>query len=166
MTNETTRSITVHSIAETETLGKRLAELLPDGSVVALTGTLGAGKTRFVQAFAEASGVSPGTVASPTFVLLHEYDGDRPIYHFDAYRLSTAEEFRRLGPDDYFEGTGVSFVEWADKFPDVLPRERLEIRIIVQNNETRRFVLSAVGSKYEPIIAQLARAFARGDISY
>ncbi len=138
----------LNSLAETDRFGRFLAERLPDGAVVALIGTLGAGKTRLVQAVAEASGVPKGVVSSPTFVLLHEYDGDRPIYHFDAYRLASAEEFRRLGPDDYFEGTGLTFVEWADKFPDVLPAERLEIRITVQENDVRCCELTAFGERY------------------
>ena len=138
----------VHDLTETDRFGRFLAERLPDGTVVALIGTLGAGKTRLVQAVAEASGVLPGVVVSPTFVLLHEYDGDRPIYHFDAYRLSDADEFRRLGPDDYFEGNGLTFVEWADKFPDVLSKERLEIRITVLDDDVRRFDLVAFGDRY------------------
>jgi len=145
-----------HSLAETDQLGRLLAERLPDGTVVALIGTLGAGKTRLVQAVAEASGVPKGIVSSPTFVLLHEYDGERPIYHFDAYRLADADEFRRLGPDDYFEGTGLTFVEWADKFPKVLPDERLEIRITVQDDDVRSFELVAFGARYAELTRQLA----------
>jgi tRNA threonylcarbamoyladenosine biosynthesis protein TsaE len=146
----------VHDLTETDRFGGLLAERLPDGAVVALIGTLGAGKTRLVQAVAEASGVPKGVVASPTFVLLHEYDGKRPIYHFDAYRLADADEFRRLGPDDYFEGTGLTFVEWADKFPDVLPGERLEIRITVLDDETRRFELTGYGNRYAELLRSLS----------
>ena len=137
-----------HSLEETDCFGRLLAERLPDGAVVALIGTLGAGKTRLVQAVAEASGVPKGVVSSPTFVLLHEYDGKRPIYHFDAYRLADTDEFRRLGPDDYFEGNGLTFVEWADKFPTILPDERLEIRITVRNGEARRFDITGFGERY------------------
>ena len=138
----------VHNLTETDRFGQFLAERLPDGAVVALIGVLGAGKTRLVQAVAEASGVPKGVVSSPTFVLLHEYDGERPIYHFDAYRLANADEFRRLGPDDYFEGTGLTFVEWADKFPEVLPKERLEVRITVLDDDVRRFGLTGFGERY------------------
>ena len=95
---------------ETEHLGKILADLLPDGSVIALIGTLGAGKTRLVQAVAEASGVARGEVGSPTFVLIHEYFGTRPLYHFDAYRLHDDDEFQELGPEEYFNSQGLSFV--------------------------------------------------------
>ena len=151
----------VHSLVETDQFGRLLAEGLPDGAVVALIGTLGAGKTRLVQAVAEASGVPKGVVSSPTFVLLHEYEGKRPIYHFDAYRLADAAEFRRLGPDDYFEGTGLTFVEWADKFPEVLPDERLEIRITVLDDDMRRFELSAFGDRYNQLDIDEADGFLR-----
>ncbi len=137
-----TRIFETNDIAGTVELGRHLAETLPNGTVVALIGTLGAGKTRLVQAVAEWSGMEPGTVSSPTFVLLHEYEGQRPIYHFDAYRLASAEEFRNLGPDEYFDGTGLTFVEWADKFPEILPREHVEIVIDVLSETGRRFKIS------------------------
>ncbi len=139
------------SPAETDRLGQVLARNLPDGSVVALIGTLGAGKTRLVQAVAEASGVASGTVSSPSFFLLPEYEGDRPIYHFDAYRLASEEDFLRLGPDDYFEGDGLTFVEWADRFPAVLPAERLEIRIEILDEQGREFRLLPVGERYHTV---------------
>ena len=134
---------------DTERLGTKLAESLPDGSVVALIGTLGAGKTRLVQAVAEASGVPKNTVSSPTFVLIHEYDeGDRPIYHFDAYRLEKESEFQALGADEYFDGFGLSFVEWADRVPGAIPPEHVCIEIEVISDEQRRFIISARGEKY------------------
>ena len=142
---------------DTERLGTILAELLPDGSVVALTGTLGAGKTRLVQAVAEASGVPKNTVTSPTFVLIREYDeGDRPIYHFDAYRLERESEFRALGPDEYFDGFGLTFVEWADRVPNSLPPEHVTIEIEVLSAESRRFTISAVGDKYAEFVERLS----------
>jgi tRNA threonylcarbamoyladenosine biosynthesis protein TsaE len=149
-------TINVTNLAATDSLGRLLAETLPDGAVVALIGTLGAGKTRLVQAVAEHSGVVSGEVSSPTFVLLHQYDGDRPIYHFDAYRLNDEEEFRRLGPDDYFEGTGLTFVEWADKFPAVLPEERLEIQIGITGDTARCFRFTAYGNQYAAALQSLS----------
>ena len=143
-------------LSATDRLGQLLAESLPDGSVVALVGTLGAGKTKLVQTVAKYVGNVEETIASPTFVLLHEYDdGNRPIYHFDAYRLETAEEFRRLNPDDYFEGSGITFVEWADKFPQILPVNHLEIRIEPLDETSRRFHLIAHGAEYETVIQRL-----------
>ncbi|GHT14755.1 tRNA (adenosine(37)-N6)-threonylcarbamoyltransferase complex ATPase subunit type 1 TsaE [Planctomycetales bacterium] len=140
-------SVTViaDDITATDNLGKILAEHLPVGSVVALIGTLGAGKTTLVQAVAQHLGIGSDTVSSPTFVLLHEYDGDTPIYHFDAYRLENEAAFLQLGPDEYFEGDGITFVEWSDKFPSVLPESHLEIRIDVLGETQRRFTLTDRG---------------------
>ena len=140
----------------TDRLGQWLAEYLPDGSVVALIGTLGAGKTTLVKSIAKYTGNAEETISSPTFVLLHEYNGgDRPVYHFDAYRLETAEEFRRLSPDDYFESAGITLIEWADKFPQILPEDHLEIRIEPLGETDRRFHLIAHGTEYESVVQRL-----------
>ena len=149
--------IEISDLPATDRLGRLLAERLPDGSVVALVGTLGAGKTKLVQAIARYTGNAADTVSSPTFVLLHEYtDGERPIYHFDAYRLESAEEFRRLSPDDYFEAGGLTFVEWADKFPQVLPDHRLEVRFELTGETSRRIHLIGHGTEYESVISATA----------
>lgn len=147
--------VPVSDLSATDRIGRLLAETLPDGAVIALVGTLGAGKTRLVQAVAEASGVDQGTVSSPTFVLLHEYDGDRSIYHFDAYRLADEAEFRQLGPDDYFEGSGLTFVEWADKFPAILPEDHLEIHIEIVDDDRRRLTLQARSDHYKNVFETL-----------
>ena len=149
-------TLEIPDLSATDHLGRLLAENLPDGSVVALIGTLGAGKTKLVQSLAKYTGNAEETVSSPTFVLLHEYlDGDRPIYHFDAYRLESAEEFRRLSPDDYFESAGITLIEWADKFPQILPATHLEIRIESLDTTVRRIHLVAHGTQYESVIAKM-----------
>jgi len=151
----------IADLSTTDRLGRHLAENLPDGSVVALVGTLGAGKTKLVQAIAKYTGNAEETISSPTFVLLHEYiDGTRPIYHFDAYRLETAEEFRRLSPDDYFEDIGITLIEWADKFPQILPAHHLEIRIELIGETQRRVHLIGHGTEYESVARQSANEFA------
>jgi tRNA threonylcarbamoyladenosine biosynthesis protein TsaE len=143
-------TIDVRNCAETEAFGHRLAQHLFPGAVVALIGTLGAGKTHLVRAIAEGLGIAnPNVVTSPTFVLIQEYQARLPIYHFDAYRLAAEREFADLGVHEYFEGTGVCLVEWADKVPTCLPKERLEIRITITGEETRRFEIVGVGAKYE-----------------
>jgi tRNA threonylcarbamoyladenosine biosynthesis protein TsaE len=139
-------TVVADDVQATDNLGKLLAEHLPVGSVVALIGALGAGKTTLVQSVAQYLGVDGDTVSSPTFVLLHEYDGDTPVYHFDAYRLETESAFLQLGPDEYFEGNGITFVEWSDKFPAVLPKNHLEIRIDILGETQRRFTLTDRGS--------------------
>jgi len=154
-------SYVAHDETETDHLGACLAQLLPDGAVIALIGTLGAGKTRLVQAVATASGVPSGTVSSPTFVLIHEYEeGDRPIYHFDAYRLETETEFQNLGPEEYFEGFGLSFVEWADKIPKVMPQERIEISIEILDVTQRQFNIFCHGKSYNRFFEQISKKLA------
>jgi tRNA threonylcarbamoyladenosine biosynthesis protein TsaE len=109
---------------------------------VALIGTLGAGKTRLVQAIAQQCGIAPENVSSPTFVLCQEHHGRRTLYHMDAYRLRDDDEFLQLGPEEYFESDGITLVEWADRVIDCLPAERLEIRIEVVDHTSREFRFS------------------------
>ena len=145
--------------AATSALGAALAEALPDGAVVGLCGTLGAGKTRLVQAIAEASGVDRREVVSPTFVLVHEYQGRRPVYHLDAYRVRDEDEFLQLGPEEYFDGDGLTLVEWADRVRGCLPPDRVEIHIELSGPESRRFEIVLLGATYEGVIERL-RAWA------
>jgi tRNA threonylcarbamoyladenosine biosynthesis protein TsaE len=142
----------------TAALGAALAEVLPPGTTVALCGTLGAGKTRLVQAIAEASGVDRRQVVSPTFVLIQEYRGRRPLYHIDVYRLRDDAEFMDLGPDEYFESDGLVLVEWADRVQDLLPRDRVEIHIQVTGERSRRFEITARGERYAELAGRLSAA--------
>lgn len=141
---------------DTDRLGAALAELLTPGSVVALVGTLGAGKTRFVQAVAAALGQPRDEVTSPTFVLVNEYLAGRlPVYHFDTYRLRDEDEFRELGPDEYFTGAGITFVEWADRFERLLPKSYLRIEITPVGATEREFTVSAVGTENDAVVEKL-----------
>ena len=144
----------------TRLLGAALAEALPDGTTVALCGTLGAGKTRLVQAIAEASGVPRGDVVSPTFVLIQEHRGRRPIYHIDVYRLRDEEEFLQLGPEEYFESPGLTLIEWADRVERCLPPQRIEIHAEVTGPESRRFEVLDPAGQYQAVIDQLRRRLA------
>ena len=152
-----TVTIAIPDLSATDRLGRLLAETLPNGSVVALIGTLGAGKTKLVQSIAKYTDCED-IVSSPTFVLLHEYTtGSRPIYHFDAYRLENEAEFKRLSPDDYFEGQGLTFIEWADKFPAILPDDHLEVRIELLGGEERRVHVMGRGVEYEMVAKSLGK---------
>lgn len=134
-------------------LGHAIAARLFPGAVIALRGPMGAGKTFLTRAIAEGLHViEPAAVNSPTFVLIQEYDADLPIYHFDAYRLNTEAEFRDLGVHEYFAGDGVCIVEWADKFPDAMPAERLDIQIEPKSSEARTVVLQAMGDRYRSFL--------------
>jgi tRNA threonylcarbamoyladenosine biosynthesis protein TsaE len=114
-------TIRVESEAETARLGCAIAALANPGLVLGLVGPLGAGKTRLARAIAEALGVDPAAISSPTFVLIHEYEGRLPVYHFDTYRLESSPAFESLGVADYWDGDGVCLVEWADRVRSSLP---------------------------------------------
>ncbi|HET6878756.1 MAG TPA: tRNA (adenosine(37)-N6)-threonylcarbamoyltransferase complex ATPase subunit type 1 TsaE [Pirellulales bacterium] len=141
----------------TQKLGIALAKALPRPAVVALSGTLGAGKTRLVQAMAPGIGIDPGQVTSPTFVLLHEYVGDSPLFHFDAYRLTSDEEFWQLGAEEYLYGRtgGIAVIEWAERVAACLPRERLDISIAVAGPTERQFDVTAHGEPYQQALERL-----------
>ena len=146
--------------ADTRQLGAALAEVLPPGSTVALVGTLGAGKTRLVQALAEACGVPHETVVSPTFVLCQPYHGRRTLFHLDAYRLADDDEFLELGPEEYFESDGLTLIEWADRVSRCLPPERLEIHIHVTGETERTFEITALGGELALSVGTLAERLA------
>ncbi|MEZ6068364.1 MAG: tRNA (adenosine(37)-N6)-threonylcarbamoyltransferase complex ATPase subunit type 1 TsaE [Planctomycetaceae bacterium] len=141
----TTITLTSSHESATRQIAAIVAEILRPGDVLCLHGQLGAGKTRFVQGLAAALGCESDFVNSPTFVLVQEYAGRLPLYHFDAYRLRDADEFAELGGEELLGGNGVCCIEWATKIAEILPRERLEITIEVTAAESRRFLLQAVG---------------------
>ena len=110
-----------NSPAETEAIGRQVAEHIDVGSVLALKGDLGSGKTLFVKGVVNGLG-SSADVTSPTFTILHEYRGGRlPVYHFDLFRVENPQALARLGLDEYFFGDGISVIEWADRFPEFVP---------------------------------------------
>ena len=146
------------SEAATDRLGAQLADVLPPGTVVALVGTLGAGKTRLIQGVAAALGIPREEVTSPTFVLIHEYSGGRwPVYHVDAYRLRDEDEFLQLGPEEYFDGDGVTLIEWADRVEHCLPRDHLQIHMEVTGDIQRRITIRASSPALEPLVEEMKR---------
>ena len=134
------------SVAGTIALGKRLGERLDRGDCVALEGGLGAGKTVLVKGIAAGLGVADcSQVTSPTFVLVHEYEGTIPLYHVDLYRLGPGEtDLTDLGADEML-ATGVVVIEWAEKARPSLPRGRWQINITITGESSRRFVVTRVG---------------------
>ncbi|HEV3259919.1 MAG TPA: tRNA (adenosine(37)-N6)-threonylcarbamoyltransferase complex ATPase subunit type 1 TsaE [Gemmataceae bacterium] len=150
-------TLEVADLEGTLAFGRRLGLRLFPGAVVALVGPLGAGKTHLVRAVAEGLGIADSRVVnSPTFVLIQEYTARLPVYHFDAYRLRTPAEFSDLGVHEYFEGDGVSLVEWADRVEACLPAEHLRITIAVTGETSRRLLVEGFGERYEAVVKQLA----------
>jgi tRNA threonylcarbamoyladenosine biosynthesis protein TsaE len=124
---------------ETEAFGRQVSENVRAGDAIALTGGLGSGKTQFVKGLVAGLGATtPAT--SPTFTLIHEYPGGRlPIYHFDFFRVEDRPSAERLGLDDYFFGDGVSVIEWADRFLELIPKNALWISFETKS-ETQRAI--------------------------
>lgn len=140
---------------ETDRFGARLAAALEPRTVVALVGDLGAGKTRLVRAIAVALGVDPGEIGSPTFVLVREYAGRLPLYHFDTYRLADVDEFLELGADELLRGEGVCLVEWADRVAEVLPDDTLRIEIDHTGDTERRLRINGATGRAARIVNRL-----------
>lgn len=148
----------------TERLGRLLGEILLPGTVVALNGELGAGKTVFARGVASGLGVKE-TVSSPSFVLMNIYQGKVPLYHFDFYRLEEEEELLELGLEEYFYSQGVTLIEWAEKFPAALPETRLEIEIVKDANDlenSRIITFIARGNLPESLFEELRKVVAFG----
>lgn len=125
------------SEAETIALGHRIAAELPAKAVVLLIGNLGAGKTTLAKGIVEGLGAAaPEEVASPTFTLVHEYGGGR-VYHIDLYRLEEEREVATLGLDELFEREAVVLIEWGERFPQLMPADRMEIRLRAREDDTR-----------------------------
>jgi tRNA threonylcarbamoyladenosine biosynthesis protein TsaE len=149
--------------ADTHRLGHALARALPQTATLALVGTLGAGKTRLVQAIAAGCGIDPSGVTSPTFVLCQQYHGGHLLYHLDAYRIRDLDEFLELGVEEYFDGPGITLIEWAERVAECLPVDHLEIQIEITAAETRAFELVAHGPESAAIIDRLAKELTQAE---
>jgi tRNA threonylcarbamoyladenosine biosynthesis protein TsaE len=131
-----------HSDEETQALGRQFAKMLPDRGVILLIGELGAGKTTLAKGIVEGRGITSGEdVSSPTFTLIHEYGQPVGVYHIDLYRLNTLDEARRLGLEDLFEQPALVLLEWGERFPELLPNQRIEIRLSHKGEENRLIVI-------------------------
>lgn len=123
-----------------QAFARKLAEEVKEGDILALVGNLGTGKTTFTKYFAEALGVKE-VITSPTFNIVKEYESGRlPLYHFDVYRISDPEEMFEIGYEEYFFGTGVCVVEWADLIEELLPEKTKYIYINHGKNAQSRIV--------------------------
>jgi tRNA threonylcarbamoyladenosine biosynthesis protein TsaE len=138
-----------HSSADTQWLGERLGHLLMAGDIVCLYGELGSGKTVLMQGMARGLGVShERAVRSPSFMLIHCYQGRVPVYHADLYRLEGLADIAEIGLCDLLGGDGVAVIEWADKLDSLLPSERLDVRLSHHTEETRLITINPQGERY------------------
>jgi tRNA threonylcarbamoyladenosine biosynthesis protein TsaE len=137
---------------ETDQFAAKFASFLRPGDVIALEGDLGAGKTTFTKGLARGLEIKK-TVNSPTFTIIKEYHGRMPLYHMDVYRV--ADSFEDLGFDEYFEGEGVTVVEWAHLIEEQLPANRLTVFLYQEGHEKRKIVFEPKGERYEQLCKEI-----------
>lgn len=142
--------IEVENLKQTAYLANKLVTHLKPGQIIALEGDLGAGKTAFVRFLVDALGGDINQVSSPTFALLHIYEGSLEIYHFDVYRFSDSNEFIEAGFEEYLYANGISIIEWAPLIRDILPPETLWIHIALNegyDSTARTFTIEGLANK-------------------
>jgi tRNA threonylcarbamoyladenosine biosynthesis protein TsaE len=139
-------------LEDTQLFSERLASSLQPGDVITLEGDLGAGKTAFTKGLAVGLGIQKN-VNSPTFTIIKEYQGKMPLYHMDVYRLE--DSYEDLGFEEYFNGNGVTVIEWAHIIEEQLPNERLNINIYHQGNDSRKLVIKTTGKRYEQLCKEI-----------
>jgi len=145
-----------HSIQETLGVGRTIARNLQGGDIICLYGQLGSGKTLLTKGIAWGLGIKKDTITSPTFVLLNHYARAKiPLYHFDLYRLKTSRDIQEIGYEEFFYGSGVTVIEWADRLGPLLPREHLRVNLEIRQGTTRTLELKAVGRRYQELITML-----------
>jgi len=150
-------SIGLLSLKHTRKFGEVLGEIAEPGDVFTLQGPLGAGKTALTQAIARGLGVDPRIyVTSPTFSLLHEYQGRIPLYHLDLYRLAGEEDIESLGFQEYFSGNGLTVIEWPERLGSLMPAERLNIELAISGEECRTVKLTGYGDSWKKRVAEIA----------
>ena len=140
--------ITAYSEDDTIELAQNIESEKFPNMVICLNGELGSGKTVFAKAFAKADGISEN-ITSPTFTIIKEYEGELKLFHMDVYRLSDIKQ--DIGIEEYFTKKGVCIIEWSDLIEDILPKNRLDIKIKIVDEDTRQFVITPHGKKYEDL---------------
>ena len=144
------------SASETARIGKTIGSRLLPGDVVALVGELGVGKTQFIKGLAAGVGIENSAyISSPSFTLIQEYPGEMPFYHIDLFRLGREREVEELGLDDYFQGRGITAIEWADHIPSLLPKELLFISIAYIDANVRSLEIAGKGKRYLNLVDQI-----------
>lgn len=143
---------------QTISLGKKIAKSLKKGDILALFGNLGSGKTTFTKGIAEGLGIDKRSVNSPSFVLVKEYKGEIPFYHFDLYRIRNSIEIFNIGYEEYLSSGGIVAIEWADRIKDVLPKNYLRINFLFDNRNERILKFIPYGLHYESMVRKICRS--------
>ena len=149
-------SIELSTLQRTESLGTVLGKIAEPGDIITLAGTLGAGKTALTQFIGRGLGIDPRIyITSPTFSLLHEYQGRIPLYHMDLYRLGSEEEIESLGFPEYFYGHGLTVIEWPERLGSLMPAERLHVELVISGENSRTARLNAHGELWQKKVADI-----------
>lgn len=150
------KAVVSKSAEETKRWGRKFGAFLKEGDVVALVGDLGSGKTTFTKGVAEGLGVKGAKyVNSPSFVIIKEYEGKLPLYHFDLYRLNDFSGIETTGYEEYLWGNGVCVIEWAEKILHLLPKRYIELKIHFTDDDKRLLEFMPKGSGYKEMIRKL-----------
>lgn len=151
--------ITTHSAEETRALGATFGRHAAAGTVIALTGTLGSGKTAFTQGLARGLQVpAEYYITSPTFTLINEYQGRLHLYHVDLYRLSDPGDIEEIGLRDIMAGAGVTVIEWAERLGGDLPARHVGLLLAIEGDHTRRMTITAAGSEAVALVRRVTGA--------
>jgi tRNA threonylcarbamoyladenosine biosynthesis protein TsaE len=149
-------SIELSTLQRTESLGTVLGKIAEPGDIITLAGSLGAGKTALTQFIGRGLGIDPRIyITSPTFSLLHEYQGRIPLYHMDLYRLGSEEEIESLGFPEYFYGHGLTVIEWPERLGSLMPAERLHVELVISGENSRTAHLDAHGELWQKKVADI-----------
>jgi tRNA threonylcarbamoyladenosine biosynthesis protein TsaE len=147
---------------QTVNLGRVMGRLLKEGDVVALVGELGAGKTWFTKGIAQGLGIPPAlVVTSPSFALVNEYEGEITLYHMDIYRLGNQGEFYSAGLEEYLYGNGVTVMEWADRWPEILPDYTIRVELKIVDDLCRNITLSGDHPRVKKVIESFKKGVAK-----
>lgn len=143
-------------------MGHRLGKILINHDMIALVGDLGSGKTWFTKGLALGLGVSPDTViTSPSFALVNEYEGQYPFFHMDVYRLESLSAFFLAGLDDYLHMDGIVAMEWADRWPHILPDQRIKVELKIGSETARDITISGHHPRALEILEQMNKSQTR-----
>ncbi len=145
ITGRQNQVLTTDGAEQTIAAGKELSNLLQNGDVVVFTGCLGAGKTTFIKGIALGLGIKENDIKSPSFTLVNEYPGTKPLYHFDLYRMKNNAELYEIGWDDYLLRDSIIVVEWGEKANNLLPEKRIDILMEITAETQRKISMTFIG---------------------
>jgi tRNA threonylcarbamoyladenosine biosynthesis protein TsaE len=151
-------TIVSRSDQETILIGQEIGSLLAEGDVIALVGELGSGKTWLAKGIAQGLGVSPATVvASPSFALVNEYQGRVTLFHMDVYRLETLSELLSAGLEEYLHADGVVVLEWANRWPEILPEHTITVEFLIVDDHSRKITLISRSARAAEILSAIKK---------